>query len=167
MFRFLTESWKPILNSSSFSLRGCWGQPMLLFWKLVDETQISKPQEYADIFKQNLTCIFISVRGTLKETFQYETPCIRKATTALVQYYSVLYDINRTIMWCSFSRGPIYLDHKRRSNRLVRYGSVMTQRFLEGSLSVLYIPHRRSKMLQLLSSLVLMYHKVVRINSCY
>ena len=68
--------------------------------------------------------------------------------------YSVLYDINRTIMWCSFSRGPIYLDHKRRSNRLVRYGSVMTQRFLEGSLSVLYIPHRRSKMSQLLSFLV-------------
>ena len=33
---FLTESWKPILNFSFFSLRGCWGQPMLLFWKLVD-----------------------------------------------------------------------------------------------------------------------------------
>ena len=87
-----------------------------------------------------------SIRVNLTETFQYETPCIRKATTALVQYYSVLYDINRTIMWCSFSRGPIYLDHKRRSNRLVRYGSVMTQRFLEGSLSVLYIPQWRSKM---------------------
>ena len=42
---------------------------------MVDETQISKPQEYADIFKQNLTCIFISVRGTLKETFQCVTPC--------------------------------------------------------------------------------------------
>ena len=30
----LTESWKPILNFSSFSLRGCWGQSILLFWKL-------------------------------------------------------------------------------------------------------------------------------------
>ena len=27
------------------SVRGCWGQPMLLFWKLVDETQNSKPPE--------------------------------------------------------------------------------------------------------------------------
>ena len=29
----------------TLSFRGCWGQPMLLFWKLVDETQISKPLE--------------------------------------------------------------------------------------------------------------------------
>ena len=48
---------------------------MLLFWKLVDETQISKPQEYTNTSKQNLTCIFLSVRGILKETFQCETPC--------------------------------------------------------------------------------------------
>ena len=34
-----------MLNSSSLSVRGCLGQPMLLFWKLVDETQISKPPE--------------------------------------------------------------------------------------------------------------------------
>ena len=44
-----------------FLLGGCWGQPMLLFWKLVDETQILKPQEYIDTFNQNLTCIFLSV----------------------------------------------------------------------------------------------------------
>ena len=48
---------------------------MLFFQKLVDKNQISKPQEYTDIFKQNLTCIFLSVRGILKETFQCETPC--------------------------------------------------------------------------------------------
>ena len=48
---------------------------MLLFRILVDETQISKPQEYTDTFKLNLTCIFLSVRGILKETFQCETPC--------------------------------------------------------------------------------------------
>jgi hypothetical protein len=59
----------------TFSDGGCWGQPMLLFWKLVDETQISKPQEYTDTFKRNLTCIFLSVRAILKETFQCETPC--------------------------------------------------------------------------------------------
>ena len=81
---FLSESWKPIFNSNSFSVRGCWGQPMLLFWKLVDETQISKPQKYTDTFKQNLTCIFLSVRAFLKETFQCETPCINPRLLACI-----------------------------------------------------------------------------------
>ena len=48
---------------------------MLLFRKLVDETQISKPQEYTDTFRQTLTSIFLSVRAILKETIQCETPC--------------------------------------------------------------------------------------------
>ena len=48
---------------------------MLLFRKLVDETQISKPQEYTDTFRQILTSIFLSVRAILKETVQCETPC--------------------------------------------------------------------------------------------
>ena len=30
---------------STISVGGCWGQPMLLFWKMIDETQISKPPE--------------------------------------------------------------------------------------------------------------------------
>ena len=42
---FLTESWKPILNFSFISLRGCWGQPRLLFWKLLDETQMPTTPE--------------------------------------------------------------------------------------------------------------------------
>ena len=32
------------------SFEGCWGPPMLLFWKLFDETQMPKPQEYTDTF---------------------------------------------------------------------------------------------------------------------
>ena len=47
------------------------------------ETQISQPQEYTDAFKQNLTCIFLSVRAILKETFQCETPCMYKNNHAL------------------------------------------------------------------------------------
>ena len=31
------ESWNLRLNFSTFSVGGCWGQPMLLFWKVVDE----------------------------------------------------------------------------------------------------------------------------------
>jgi hypothetical protein len=71
----LTESWKPILNFSSFSVRGCWGQPMLLFWKLVDETQIPQPQKYTDTFKKNLPCFFLSVRAISKYALCHEGPC--------------------------------------------------------------------------------------------
>ena len=38
---FLVESWSIRLNFRNFSVGGCWGQPILLFWKLVDETQMS------------------------------------------------------------------------------------------------------------------------------
>ena len=43
---FLLESGYVLLNFSTFFVGGCWGQPMLHFWKLVDETQMPKPQEY-------------------------------------------------------------------------------------------------------------------------
>ena len=59
----------------TFSVGACWGQPMLLFWKLVDETQIRKPQEYTDTFKQNLTCIFLSVRANLKNPLCHGERC--------------------------------------------------------------------------------------------
>ena len=41
----LVESWKFMSNFSTLSVRGCWGQPILLFWKLFDKTQISKPPD--------------------------------------------------------------------------------------------------------------------------
>ena len=44
------QSWKLMLNISSVSVGGCWGQPLLLFWKLVYETQIPKPKEHVDTF---------------------------------------------------------------------------------------------------------------------
>ena len=37
-----------MLNISTFSVGDCSGQPMLFFWKLIDETQMPKPQENAD-----------------------------------------------------------------------------------------------------------------------
>ena len=46
----------------TFSVGGCWGQLILFFWKLVDETQISKSQNFRTTFKQILVCIFLSVR---------------------------------------------------------------------------------------------------------
>ena len=41
----LVESWNIKLNFSAFPVGGCWGQLMLLFWKLVDETQMSTTPE--------------------------------------------------------------------------------------------------------------------------
>ena len=41
---------KITLNFSTFSVGGCWGQSMLLFWKLVDKTQMPHTQEYTDTF---------------------------------------------------------------------------------------------------------------------
>ena len=41
----LVESWNIMLNFSTFPVGGCWGQLMLLVWKLAHETQISKPPE--------------------------------------------------------------------------------------------------------------------------
>jgi hypothetical protein len=42
---FWVESWNMILDFSTFSVGGCWGQPILLFWKQTEETQMSKPPE--------------------------------------------------------------------------------------------------------------------------
>ena len=66
-----------LLDFSTFSVGGCWGQQILLFWKLVDETKISKPQDFRTLFKQILAYIFLSVRANSNVTFQYEILCTR------------------------------------------------------------------------------------------
>ena len=55
---------------STFSVGGCYGQPMLLFWKLIHESQISKPPEAT--MHHNLTKLthfrFTKIKFTKKET---------------------------------------------------------------------------------------------------
>ena len=36
-----------LLISDALSVGGCWGHPMLLFWKVVDETQMGNPRDHA------------------------------------------------------------------------------------------------------------------------
>ena len=69
--KFLVESWNIMLNFSTFSVGGCWGQSMLIFWKLVDETQISKPLEST---RHNLIklLILLPLRVDLLCNLQYE-----------------------------------------------------------------------------------------------
>ena len=64
-----------LLISDTLSVRGCWGQPMLLFWKLVDETQISKPLEATRHHISTILLVFLPLRSDLLCTLHYETPC--------------------------------------------------------------------------------------------
>ena len=41
----LVDSWNILLKFTTFFVGGCWGQPMSLFWKLVDETQMPTTPE--------------------------------------------------------------------------------------------------------------------------
>ena len=63
------------LISGTFSFGGCWCQPMLLFWKLVDETQISKPLEATRHHNLTKSLILLPFRAIWFRPFQYDTPC--------------------------------------------------------------------------------------------
>ena len=73
---FWVESWNIILNFSTFSVGGCWGQPMSFFWKLVDETQISKPPEATRNHNSIKLLILLPLRADLLYIHHYETPCM-------------------------------------------------------------------------------------------
>ena len=65
-----------LLISDTLSVRGCWGQPMLIFWKMVVVPENSLSQHSRIIFKPNLTCILLFVRANSYVPVQCETPCI-------------------------------------------------------------------------------------------
>ena len=64
-----------LLNFSTFPVRGCWGQLMLLFWKLVHETQISKPLKATRQHNSTKLLIILPLRADLLCILHYETPC--------------------------------------------------------------------------------------------
>ena len=64
-----------MLNFSTFSVGGCWGQPMLLFWKLVDETQMVKPPEPTSHHNSRKYLILLPLRAIYFRSLHYETPC--------------------------------------------------------------------------------------------
>ena len=76
---FLWNGWSKIqifTDFSIFSAGGCWGQPMLFFWKLICETQISKPPEATRHHNSTKLLILVPLRANLLCTLHYETPCI-------------------------------------------------------------------------------------------
>ena len=70
------ESQNIQLNFSPFSVGGCWGQPILLFWKLVDETQMVKPLEPTIHHNSKKYLILLPLRAIYFRSLHYETPCI-------------------------------------------------------------------------------------------
>ena len=55
---------------------GCWGQLMLLFQKLVDETQMLEPQEYTDTFILTKNLFLVGLLGLQNISNPVERPCI-------------------------------------------------------------------------------------------
>ena len=51
------------------------GRYVSISWKLVVIPKIPQSQDFRTTFKQNLTCIFVSVRLNLLLSFHSETPC--------------------------------------------------------------------------------------------
>ena len=63
------------LISDTLSVGGCWSHSMSFFWKLVDETQISKPPEAPRHHDSLKLLILVPLRADLLYILHYETPC--------------------------------------------------------------------------------------------
>ena len=63
------------LISDTFSVGGCWGQPMSFLWKLVDKTQNLIPPKATRHHKSIKWLIILPLRADLLCTLHYETPC--------------------------------------------------------------------------------------------
>ena len=64
-----------LLISDTHSARGCWGQPMLLFWKSEEKKQMGKPRDHAVRDTSPKFSVFLPLRAILKNPYHYETPC--------------------------------------------------------------------------------------------
>ena len=63
------------LISDTSSVGGCWGQPILFFWKLVDETQMVIPPEPTIHHNSKKYLILLALRAIYFRSFHYETHC--------------------------------------------------------------------------------------------
>jgi hypothetical protein len=64
-----------LVISDTLFVGGCSGQPMLLFWKLVDETQISQPPDATRHHNSTNLSIVLTLRAIQFGPIQYDTPC--------------------------------------------------------------------------------------------
>ena len=83
---FLTESWKLKLKFRTFSFGGCWGQSLLLFWKLIDETHMPKPQKYTDNLILIKKLFLVGLRGLQSMSNPIGRPCRKSFWSRLNQF---------------------------------------------------------------------------------
>ena len=73
----------------NISVGGWWGQSMLFFWKLVVMPKNIQCQDSKTTFKQNLSCIFLSVRINLKKNISmWDT--LQKNKIGLIKLFFVV-----------------------------------------------------------------------------
>ena len=96
---------------SIFSVRGCWGQPMLLFWIFFDETQMVDSREHANHHKCFLMYLKPTVIMILYLTFCTETPCTKNQ----IYVYPTSYPIMSTNLFTLQIRWPLsYLEWEKK-----------------------------------------------------
>ena len=66
---------KFLLVSCNFDVRGCWGQPILLFWKNIDKTQMSLSPECAATFFWTWKSTLVGHLGLQSMAYRVGTPC--------------------------------------------------------------------------------------------
>ena len=86
-------------NIWTLSVRGSWGQSMVLFSKLVDETQWSKPHKPSRLHKSIKLLIFLPLRVIYFRSNHYETPC--KCTCKFCPIYNFS---PAGLMWVEIAR---------------------------------------------------------------
>ena len=62
-------------STASMTSKAFFSQNISLFWKLIDETQMSKTPERATTFFKNLRSILVGHFGLQSVSYQVETPC--------------------------------------------------------------------------------------------
>ena len=110
------------LISDTLSVGGCWGQPMLLFLKLVDETQMSNPRDNVARDILSKFSIHLPLRSVYFRSFLYETPCT----------------IIKLLVYCRLKK----YGHEREKNVVFFQGLfyVLNQKFLKKLLILFFFP---------------------------
>ena len=88
--RYFTDTWY-------FSVGGCWGQPMLLFWKLVDETQMPTTLEATRHHDSRKVLILLSLRAISIWDTLYSKWSTQITTYSQICLFSMYFDYNKSM----------------------------------------------------------------------
>ena len=114
------------LISYTLSVKGCWGQPLLLFWKLVDEIQNLIPCEPTMRHNSIKLLILQPVRADLLCTLQCEIPCTRWFLLNMIGFFDCIFSVN----WLANSPSKIMI-----------YNLQLKQKKLDWKFHVKHLPY--------------------------